>query len=37
MVSANKKSVIAIYTKKKKESNHNTKGSHQNTREENKK
>ena len=36
MVTANQKSVIDIYTKKKKESKHNTKESHQITREENK-
>ena len=36
MVTANQKSTIDIHTKKKKESKHNTKDSHQITREENK-
>ena len=36
MVTANKKSVIGIHTKRKKKSKHNTKDSHQITREENK-
>ena len=36
MVTANRKSTTDTYTKKKKESKHNTKVSHQITREENK-
>ena len=36
MVTANQKSAIGIHTKKKKESKHNNKDSHQITREENK-
>ena len=36
MVTTNQKSVIYLHTKKKKESKHNTKESHQITREENK-
>ena len=37
MVTANKKSTIDIQTNKKKQSKHNTKDSHQTTREEGKK
>ena len=36
MVTANQKPIIDIHIKKKKESKHNTKGSHQITGEENK-
>ena len=36
MVSANQKSTIDTHTKKEKQSKHNTKDSHQITREENK-
>ena len=36
MVTTNQKSIIDICTKKRKKSKHNTKGSHQITREENK-
>ena len=36
MVAAKQKSIIDIHTKKKKESKHNVKDSHQITREENK-
>ena len=36
MVTTNQKSIIDIHTKKEKESQHNTKDSHQITREENK-
>ena len=36
MVTANQKSIMDTHTKKKKESKHNTKDSHQITREENK-
>ena len=36
MVTTHQKSIIDIHTKKKKESKHNTKDSHQITRDENK-
>ena len=36
MVTANQKSTIDTYTNKKKQPKHNTKDSHQTTREENK-
>ena len=34
MVTTNEKSIVGVYTKKKKESKHNTKSSHQITREQ---